>query len=241
MPADFTLPDDYLKSTPKKELTLPDGFNGVVLHCCCAPCSTAVLECLLFFGIKPVLFFYNPNIQPKAEYEKRREEWLHLANLLKLEAVNGDYDVREWLLKTKGLEHEPERGLRCDVCFTHRLTVTASFAKSRGITYFTTTLATSRWKNKAQVDRAGFKAQDCVKGTKYWDLDWRKNGLVSRRYELVKKIGFYNQLYCGCLFSKDEAQGYLKKDRDTTIRFKLGCVPDNLVTSSSKTDHLPQT
>lgn len=220
MSADFVLPDDYLKSTPKKQLPLPDNFNGVVLHCCCAPCSTAVLECLLFHGIKPVLFFYNPNIQPKAEYEKRREEWERLGSLLNLETVNGDYAVKEWLLKTKGLEHEPERGKRCDVCFEHRLTVTAEFAKKRSITYFTTTLATSRWKNKAQVDSAGYAAEKKVLGVKYWDIDWRKNGLVTRRYELVKEIGFYNQLYCGCLYSKDEAQGYLKKQDDTTIHFK---------------------
>ena len=108
-----------------------------------------------------------------------------------------------WKEKIKGLENEPERGGRCLKCFTHRLTVTAIFAKEKGINTFTTTLCTSRWKSKKQVDEAGFSAQEAVDGIKYWEQDWRKEGLVGRRYELVKEINFYNQLYCGCEFSQE--------------------------------------
>ena len=198
----FSLPADFLADTPKKNLSLPEKFNGVVLHCCCAPCSTAVLECLLVHNIKPILFFYNPNIHPVAEYEKRRDEWLELCDKLKLEAVVGDYDKQEWFARIKGLEHEKERGARCEVCFTYRLYATALFASQRKLSHFTTTLATSRWKNKAQVDRAGFAAARQVPDVAYWDEDWRKNGLVTRRYELVREIGFYNQQYCGCVFSQ---------------------------------------
>ncbi|MCR5535895.1 MAG: epoxyqueuosine reductase QueH [Succinivibrio sp.] len=198
----FTLPDDYLSTTPKQQLELPEGFNGVVLHCCCAPCSTAVLECLLFHKLKPLVFFYNPNIHPLDEYAKRRDEWLELCDKLKLEAVVGDYNKEEWLAKVRGLEHEPERGARCTVCFTERLLATALLAKARGISHFTTTLATSRWKSKPQVDEAGFKAAASVPEVQYWAEDWRKNGLVGRRYELVRTIGFYNQQYCGCVFSR---------------------------------------
>ncbi len=215
MDFNFTLPDDFAKDSPKKDLVLPDGANGLVLHCCCAPCSTSLVECLLFNNIKPLMFFYNPNIYPQEEYEKRRDEWCHLCELLGLEYVIGDYNYKEWLEKIRGLEHEPERGSRCLKCFTHRLSVTALFARERGINTFTTTLCTSRWKSKKQVDEAGFSAQRITQGVRYWEQDWRKEGLVGRRYELVKEIDFYNQLYCGCEFSMVSAnytkEGYTEK------------------------------
>lgn len=197
----FTLPQDYGASSPKKDLTLPEGEREVLLHSCCAPCSTAVLECMIANGIRPQVFFCNPNIQPQDEYEKRRDEWLRLCGLLKLETAVDPYDTAKWFECIKGFEDEPERGRRCDRCFAFRLTRAARFAKERGIRVFTTTLATSRWKSKPQVDRAGRAAQDAVPGTLYWDIDWRKEGLVGRRYELVKEIGFYNQRYCGCVYS----------------------------------------
>lgn len=202
---DFTLPQNYGLSTPRTKLDVPLGEKHPVLHCCCAPCSTAVLECMIYHGLKPILFFFNPNIHPAKEYEKRRDEWLHLAKLLDLEAVVGDYCVKDWFSCIKGLEDSPERGERCNECFFMRLKVTAEFALSRGIKVFTTTLATSRWKSKTQVDEAGYRAEQRVPGTVYWDTDWRKQGLVGRRYELVKEIGFYNQRYCGCTFSMRSA------------------------------------
>ncbi len=209
MDFNFTLPPDFGPETPKKDLALPDGFTGLVLHACCAPCSTAVLECLIYNGIKPTVFFYNPNIHPGDEYIKRRDEWLHLCALLNLDAVVGDYDTKEWFCAVKGHEQDKERGARCSLCFEKRLTVTAQFAKSLNISHFTTTLATSRWKSKRQVDDAGYAAQSAVGGVSYWDFDWRKEGLVTRRYALVKEIGFYNQQYCGCVYSMAEA-GYVK-------------------------------
>jgi len=206
MDLDFFLPAEFGQSTPKKHLVLPADFNGLVLHCCCAPCSTAILECLIVHGIKPVLFFFNPNIHPQDEYIKRRNELLRLADLLKIETVVGDYDTKAWFQETKGLEQEKERGKRCDVCFEYRLHATALFTASLGIHHFTTTLATSRWKCKPQVDAAGERAQASVTNVSYWDQDWRKEGLVTRRYQLVKEIGFYNQKYCGCVFSKKESE-----------------------------------
>ena len=156
------------------------------------------------------MFFYNPNIYPDEEYEKRRDEWVHLCTELSLDYVIGDYNYMRWRESVKGLENEPERGGRCLKCFTHRLQVTALFAKEQGINTFTTTLCTSRWKSKKQVDEAGFTAQRLTEGVCYWDQDWRKEGLVTRRYQLVKKIDFYNQQYCGCEFSKNSVL-YLKK------------------------------
>lgn len=202
----FILPDDYGTSSPKTDLKLPEGYSSVVLHSCCAPCSTAVLECMLQNGIRPVVFFFNPNIHPRAEYENRRKEWTRLCNLLDLDAYEGSYEPEKWLERAKGLEQEPERGKRCDMCFEMRLEATARFAISKGIPLFTTTLATSRWKSKAQVDRAGETAASKVPGSVYWSFDWRKEGLVGRRYELVREINFYNQRYCGCVFSMNTAK-----------------------------------
>ena len=210
MKFDFTLPKDYASSSPCTELDIPHGEKNIVVHCCCAPCSTAVLECLLFNKINPILFFFNTNIHPRKEYEKRRDELVHLCDLTGVEAVIGDYEPQKWFEAVKGLESCPERSARCEECFYMRLKATAYFAKERGINIFTTTLATSRWKNKQQVDAAGYRAQKECNGTLYWDKDWRKGGLVERRYKLVKEIAFYNQRYCGCVFS---LEGALKQNK----------------------------
>lgn len=196
----LVLPADF-GNTPKKELKAPENMTGLLMQVCCAPCCGAVLECMHVHNIKPVLFFYNPNIHPQDEYIKRRDELIELAKLLNFEYIIPEYDTKPWFDLVKGLEKEPERGERCTVCFTHRLTATAMYAKANGFSHFTTTLATSRWKDKKQVDLAGFKAQEAT-GTIYWSEDWRKGGLVTRRYELVKKFNFYNQQYCGCIYSK---------------------------------------
>lgn len=199
------LPDDY-GNTPKLQLALPEGFESLVLHCCCAPCAGAVLECLSFHKVKTLVYFYNPNIYPQSEYLKRRDELIELCKLSGFPWEIGDPDFKEFYACYRGLEHEKERGARCDACFYQRLKRTALFAKDSGASHFTTTLATSRWKDKKQVDRAGFKAQEDAGGPVYWAEDWRKGGLVTRRYALVKKMDFYNQTYCGCAFSKIEAQ-----------------------------------
>lgn len=198
---DFSLPADFGVNAPQKHLQLPAGATGLLLHCCCAPCSVAVLECLLCSGVRPLLYFYNPNISPGSEYQKRRDEWLHLASLLRLETIVGDYDTKKWMECTRGLEQEPERGARCSVCFKMRLVAAARVTQARGLKLFATTLASSRWKDRAQVDQAGFAAAAEVSGTAYWDQDWRKGGIITRRHELIREIGFYNQQYCGCIYS----------------------------------------
>lgn len=194
LPADFG-------QTPKQKLILPENMTNLLVQVCCAPCSGAVLECFKHHNLHPTLFFYNPNIHPQEEYLKRRDELIELAELLGFDYVIPDYEPKAWFAKVKGLEHEPERGRRCTVCFTERLTATALYAKEHGFSHFTTTLATSRWKNKKQVDEAGFAAQAAT-GVPYWAEDWRKEGLVTRRYQLVKEFDFYNQQYCGCVYSK---------------------------------------
>ncbi len=196
---DFILPPDFATKAP--ELSLPDGASEVVLHCCCAPCAGAVLETFYYNKLQPVVYFYNPNIHPQSEYEKRRDELMGLCQQLHFDFVVGDYDVATWLQAVKGHEDEPERSTRCELCFTYRLMQTARFALSQGIGLFTSTLATSRWKSKAQVDAAGMAAMTAT-GCHYWNYDWRKKGLAERRNHLVKALNFYNQTYCGCVFGR---------------------------------------
>lgn len=152
-------------------------------------------------GITPIIYYYNPNIYPKEEYYKRKEEITTYANHLGLQVVDGDYDYNVWREEVSGLEREPERGARCLKCFRMRLLQSASYAKENGIKLFSTTLASSRWKDINQIFAAGRYAADTVGDVVFWDQNWRKGGLYERRNQLLRQEGFYNQLYCGCEFS----------------------------------------
>lgn len=182
-------------------IKIPSKGKKVLLHCCCAPCSSAILEWMANNGIKPTLFFYNPNIYPKEEYEKRKEECVKHAGRLNLEIVDADYDHNEWLVVVRGLEEEPERGQRCVECFKMRMIGAATFAQNNGFHILTTTLTSSRWKDADQVAEAGRFAVSQVTGVEFWAQNWKKNGLSERRSILVREFGFYNQLYCGCEYS----------------------------------------
>lgn len=185
----------------EKAIILPEGINRVLLHACCAPCSTAIVEWMVNHGITPIIFYYNPNIFPQEEYNIRKEESKRHAELLGLEWVDGDYDHVRWMECAQELKHEPERGRRCLECFKMRLTETAREARRRGVTHFATTLASSRWKSIEQVNEAGKAAQAEVPGTVFWAQNWRKGGLYERRNQLLKEFAFYNQQYCGCEYS----------------------------------------
>ena len=181
-------------------LQTPDGETTVLLHTCCAPCSSAIIEALMQNGITPVIYYCNPNIYPREEYEIRKNECTRYAESLGLEIVDADYDHENWLEAVKGLEDQPERGGRCLKCFKLRLLRTARYAKERGIKVITTTLASSRWKSLDQINEAGRWA--CLdKDVIWWDQNWRKGGLQERRLQIIKEYDFYNQLYCGCEFS----------------------------------------
>lgn len=190
----------------KNIIQVPMGETRVLLHTCCAPCSSAIIEALMQNGITPVIYYCNPNIFPKEEYEVRKEECTRYAQALGLEIVDADYDHENWLEAMKGLEDEPERGGRCLKCFKLRLLRTAQYARERGIKVITTTLASSRWKSLDQINEAGRWAcennippeeRDVI----WWDQNWRKGGLQERRLQIIKEYDFYNQLYCGCEFS----------------------------------------
>ena len=201
-----------MKSHKKEGLTLevPYGDDKVLLHTCCAPCSSAIVECLMKHNIRPTIYYCNPNIYPFEEYQIRKSECSRYAEKLGLDIVDADYDHSEWLAQIAGLENEPERGGRCLNCFNLRLYKTAAYAAKNGFRVLTTTLASSRWKSLDQINRAGQWACDKVNeelGLQgdaklvWWEQNWRKGGLQERRLEIIKEMNFYNQLYCGCEFS----------------------------------------
>ena len=194
------------------------GETTVLLHTCCAPCSSAIIEAMLQNGITPVIYYCNPNIYPREEYEIRKNECTRYAQALGLEIVDADYDHDNWLAEMKGLESEPERGGRCLKCFKLRLLRTAQYARERGIKVITTTLASSRWKSLDQINEAGQWACTTPLGAVdfsrlgvetvppddlviWWNQNWRKGGLQERRNQILKEYDFYNQRYCGCEFS----------------------------------------
>lgn len=144
------------------DLEVPGGADKVLLHACCAPCSSAILECMLQHGITPVIFYSNSNIFPYEEYDHRRSECMRYAEKMGVEIVEDVYDHEAWLQAVKGLEGEPERGGRCLQCFRFRLGRAAEYARTHGYTVLTTTLASSRWKNLAQIDCAGAEVCDSV-------------------------------------------------------------------------------
>ena len=186
-------------------IIVPEGISEVLLHACCAPCSTAIVEWLVQHAIRPTIFYFNPNIYPMEEYNIRKEESKRHAESLGLRWVDGDYDHDCWRQQVTGLEHEPERGRRCEMCFKYRLLASAEKAKELDITYFATTLASSRWKSIEQVNEAGMTAQEKVPGTMFWAQNWRKGGLQDRRNQVLKEYAFYNQQYCGCEYSFRDA------------------------------------
>ena len=181
------------------------GGGQLLLHACCAPCSSAIIEWLTANGVRPTIFYFNPNIFPREEYEIRKNESKRYSESLGLNWIDGDYDHSLWQSGVCGLENEPERGARCELCFKLRLIETARKAKELGITFFATTLASSRWKSLEQIERAGLAAQEAVPGTLFWAQNWRKGGLQERRNELLRENNFYNQQYCGCEFSARNA------------------------------------
>ena len=206
-------------------IKIPEGCTEVLLHACCAPCSSAIVEWMLANGVRPTIFYYNPNIWPREEYEIRKNESKRHAEGLGIQWIDGDYDHEEWRNEVSRCEDydytsEPERGRRCEQCFTLRLTRTARKAQELGLKYFATTLASSRWKSLEQIERAGRRAEQIVNESTqkvlgsaaspseepsllctFWAQNWRKGGLQERRNQLLKEYGFYNQQYCGCEFS----------------------------------------
>lgn len=184
----------------KKIISNLDDHNKLLLHSCCGPCSSSVIERLRdYFDI--TVIYYNPNIEPKVEYEKRKSEQLRLLNELGIKFMDIDYLNNEYHEKIKGYENEPENGLRCPLCFDLRLDKTASKAKENNFDYFGTTLTVSPHKNSKIINEIGLKLEEKY-GVKFLLSDFKKEDGYKRSIELSKKYDLYRQDYCGCLYSK---------------------------------------
>lgn len=173
----------------------------MVLHSCCAPCAGEVIDAVLASGVQPLVFFYNPNIHPQAEYEIRKQENIRFCEKRGVPFVDADYDVDNWFARIAGLENEPERGARCTVCFDMRFERTALYAHEHGFDVFASTLGISRWKDMTQINGCGQRAAARWAGMTYWTYNWRKQGGSQRMIELAKQEQFYQQEYCGCVYS----------------------------------------
>lgn len=185
----------------RQPLPLPNGHNKVLLHSCCAPCSGEVMEAMLASGIDYTIFFYNPNIHPLKEYELRKEENIRFAEQFGVPFVDADYDKDNWFERARGMEWEPERGVRCTMCFDMRFERTALYAHEHGFPVITSSLGISRWKNMQQINDCGVRAAARYPDMLYWEFNWRKGGGSARMIEISKRERFYQQEYCGCIYS----------------------------------------
>ena len=203
-------------SRPK--LTLPKNGRKLLMHSCCAPCAGEIMEAIAASEIPTTIYFYNPNIHPKEEYEIRKDENIRFAEKLGFDFVDADYDKDNWFERVKGLEDAPERGERCTVCFDMRFERSALYAHEKGFDVFATTLGISRWKDLNQIDTAGLKAANRYNDVQYWDFNWRKQGGSSRMLEISKKEQFYKQEYCGCVYSLRDTNRWRKSQGREIIK-----------------------
>ena len=177
----------------------------VLLHSCCAPCSSYVIEYLSKY-FKLTIYYYNPNISPYEEYLKRKEEQIRLINTMKtkykVDIIDSDYDNDLYEEKIKGLENEPERGSRCHVCYGLRLEKTCIKAKELNYDFFGTTLTLSPYKDSKVLNEIGKELMDKY-NINYLFSDFKKKEGYKRSIELSKIYNLYRQNYCGCKYSKN--------------------------------------
>ena len=209
-----------MKTTHIPRLELPSGKTKLLLHSCCAPCVGELMERLLEAEIDYTIFFYNPNIHPVKEYEIRKEENIRFAEKHNVPFIDADYDTDHWFQRTRGLENEPERGARCTVCFDMRFERTALYAHEHHFDIISSSLGISRWKNMEQINDCGMRAAAPYPHLSYWTYNWRKHGGSQRMIEISKREQFYQQEYCGCVYSLRDTNRWRKQNnRD---RIKLG-------------------
>ena len=203
---------DKLLIKLKKEERVPT----LLLHCCCAPCSSYVLEYLSEY-FKITVFFYNPNIDPESEYTKRILELQRLIASMNLKHpvsfIAGQYDSERFYEMAKGLEDVPEGGERCFRCYRLRMEEAAKLAKEGGYDYFTTTLSISPLKNAQKINEIGEELAEIYK-VPHLTSDFKKKNGYKRSIELSHEHDLYRQNYCGCVFSKKEAQ---ERDRKRAL------------------------
>ena len=173
----------------------------VLLHICCGVCAAAAAERLMIEGHQVTGFFYNPNIHPQDEYQRRLESAREVAKQMNFELVEPIYDRENWFTAVKGLEYEAEGGERCVECFRMRLQKTYDYMKKKWFDRFTTTLTVGPMKDADTVNRIGME----IGGDKFILADYKKKGGFQRAVEMAKEMGLYRQDYCGCIYSKEEA------------------------------------
>lgn len=206
---------DLAASQGRMYLPIPDGHEKVLLHSCCAPCSGEVMEAMLDAGLELTIFFYNPNIHPREEYDLRKEENVRFAKKMDIPFIDADYDSSNWFTRVRGLEWEPEKGKRCTECFDMRFERTALYAHENGFNLFTSCLGISRWKNMKQINDCGHRAASRYPDLQYWDYNWRKGGGSDRMLDISKRENFYQQEYCGCIYSlRDTNKHRIKTGRE---------------------------
>ncbi|MCL2842078.1 MAG: epoxyqueuosine reductase QueH [Oscillospiraceae bacterium] len=192
---------NYHQEMQQKMAAIPAG-QRLLLHSCCGPCSAAVMERLGAWFVLEV-YFYNPNIQDKAEYQQRLEAQRvaikRVDTAYPVTLIEAPYNPAPFEDIAVGLEDTPEGGPRCTACFTLRLTATAQLANERGIPYFTTTLTVSPRKDAVRLNEIGHAVGEPL-GTTYLPGDLKKQGGYQRSMELAQAWGLYRQSYCGCLF-----------------------------------------
>ncbi len=194
---------DYQKKLDEI-LSMITTKKKLLLHSCCAPCSSYVLEYLSkYFDI--TIFYYNPNITLKEEFDKRLNEQKRFINEFKgqnkIDIIEGKYEKEKYEQIVKGLENEKEGGARCFKCYELRLEETAKLAKELGYDYFTTTLSISPYKNALKINEIGEYLENKY-GVKYLYADFKKKNGYKRSIELSKIYKLYRQNYCGCIYSK---------------------------------------
>lgn len=180
-----------------------NGTKKILLHSCCAPCSSYVISYLTkYFDI--TILYYNPNIYPYEEYIKRKNEQIRLINEIdkinKLDIIDCDYDNDLYRELIKGLEKEPEKGKRCNVCYQMRMEKTAIIAKEMNYDYFCTTLSVSPYKNSSLINEIGKELENKYK-IKWLYSDFKKKDGYKKSIELSQKYNLYRQNYCGCIYS----------------------------------------
>lgn len=174
-------------------------MQKLLLHCCCAPCTPYVVE-LLQKEFEPTVFFYNPNIHPHEEYQRRLHELEVYCQKNSIPLVTGTYDVEQWFSLVKGMETQEEGRLRCECCYRMRLEETARAAQDQGARYFATTLTVSPHKKAMTINRIGRETGERFARV-FYEADFKKEDGFRKSCALSKHYNFYRQTYCGCVYS----------------------------------------
>ncbi len=220
---------NFLYQKFEKQLDEVDALTSkpkLLLHACCCPCSSHCIE-LLEKRFDITVFFYNPNIDERDEYEKRLEELLRFSKEAEfaknIKIVRGEYEPQVFHEMARGMENLPERSERCYKCYELRLRRTAEYAAENGFDYFTTTLSISPYKNADWINEIGMKLEDEMRGTAsdsdlsadntpiFLFSDFKKKNGYKRSIELSAEYNLYRQDYCGCVYSKMEKERKVKE------------------------------